>query len=180
MKKDWRSGDKDVVFMITPPIFFRDDLSITPTIRGQPTGTNRCPSHGHAPDRWKVKAAFVRHRGRTVPLQERGDSESVAEVMKPGTATIRDASQTDLARQFDEGPTDYTIGQWSPSFGEKKARGRVKIKGISFGGVMFQLMGGGGMQGDQTGLPELGKTNGENALVQIHIVLLEGDGFADS
>jgi hypothetical protein len=33
----------------------------------------------------------------SVPLQERGDSESVAEVMKSGTETIREASQTDLA-----------------------------------------------------------------------------------
>ena len=33
---------------------------------------------------------------------------------------------------------------------------------------------------DQTGLLELGKTNREEALVQIHIILLEGDGFADS
>ena len=41
-------------------------------------------------------------------------------------------------------------------------------------------MGSGRVQGDQTGFPELGKTNGEEALVQIHIVLLEGDGFADS
>ena len=117
----------------------------------------------------------------SVPLQERGDSESVAKVMKSGTETIREASQTDLARQFDEGPTDHTIGQRPPLFGEKKVRGYVfRIKGTSFGGVTFQSMGGGGMQGDQTGLPELGKTNGEKALVQIHIVLLEGDGFADS
>jgi hypothetical protein len=66
-------------------------------------------------------------------------------------------------------------------FGEKKVRGSVfRIKGASFGGVMFQSMGSGGMQEDQTGLLELGKTNREEALVQIHIILLEGDGFADS
>jgi hypothetical protein len=66
-------------------------------------------------------------------------------------------------------------------FGEKKVRGSVfRIKGTSFGGVVFQSMVGRGMQGDQTGLLELGKTNGEKALVQIHVVLLEGDGFADS
>jgi hypothetical protein len=33
----------------------------------------------------------------SVPLQERGDSESVAKVMKSGTETVREASQTDLA-----------------------------------------------------------------------------------
>jgi hypothetical protein len=60
-------------------------------------------------------------------------------------------------------------------------RGDVfRIKGASFGGVTFQSMGSGRVQGDQTGFPELGKTNGEEALVQIHIILLEGDGFADS
>jgi hypothetical protein len=33
----------------------------------------------------------------SVPLQERCDSKSVAKVMKSGTETVREASQTDLA-----------------------------------------------------------------------------------
>ena len=33
----------------------------------------------------------------SVPLQERGDSESVAEVMKSRAEMIRETSQTDLA-----------------------------------------------------------------------------------
>ncbi len=47
---------------------------------------------------------------RFVPVHQGTDSESVAEVMKSGTATIRKASQTYLARQFDEGPTGHTVG----------------------------------------------------------------------
>jgi len=69
----------------------------------------------------------------SVPLQERGDSKSVAKVMKSGAKMIREATQTDLARQSDEGPTDHTIGQRPPLLGEKKVRGDIfRIKGISF------------------------------------------------
>ncbi len=47
-----------------------------------------------------------------VPMEQGGHGESVPKVMKAWTEAIPDLSQTDLAREFDEGPADHAVGQW--------------------------------------------------------------------
>jgi hypothetical protein len=81
--------------------------------------------------------------------------------MEAWAGAIPDSSQTDLAREFNEGPSDNIIGQWRTLVGEKKAgSGRSRIKLIPPLEIHFELLHSGRVQRNQARLTELAQPNG--------------------
>ena len=68
----------------------------------------------------KYRQALFDINTGSVPMQKRGYRKSVAKVMDAWTEAIPDFSETDLAGEFNESPSDYVVGERCSLIGQKK------------------------------------------------------------
>jgi hypothetical protein len=127
------------------------------------------------------RQALFNIKAGLVPMEKGGHGKSVPQVMEAWTEAIPDFSQTDLAREFDEGPADHAVGQRCALVGQEKAgREMPGIKFIPPMEIPLELFHGGRMQRNQAGLAELGQPNGQESLFEINVSVIEAKDFTDS
>ena len=113
-----------------------------------------------------------------VPLQQRLDSKSMAQVMQTGTAGIRWAAQADLPGQLHERPPQRPYGDPGAVFREEEARtAGIGTEAVALRRVVAQRPARRLVNGDVSRLPELAFPNRQNATCEIDIVAVQAQRF---
>src|SRR5215472_3481748 len=108
------------------------------------------------------------------------DGESVPKIVKPRTLVILRPAQAGLLRQSVERSTNRRALQTAAVIVEKEAGRRcVAQKPVAAPGVISHDVPSGSVERNQAGLAELCLADGENALAEIHIPLLQLERLAN-
>ena len=117
----------------------------------------------------------------TIPVNEDAGGEPMPHVMQPGTVAVAATwrAKADLARNLGKIVSRGPVGHTTAVFREEEGRcGRPANNPFPLSRVIDEDSTGRVMQGDESRLAELRPPNGDDPLLQIHVLSIEGHRLA--